>query len=312
MNQSNIPLPPSEIRALPQWLAWVSAPGGSPYRYPNGAVTKEALKAKLNGKPHKLPIDPHRGGPAQTNARSTWTSFGRAAAAVQKWHLSGVGFVFTTDDPFAGVDLDDCRDRESGQLAAWAQRIVATLNSYTEVSPSGTGVKIWILAKLPPGGRQRAYDGGAVEMWDQGRYFAFTGLHMPGTPRQVLDAQSSIERIHARLFETQRGIGAFPAPAGSVDLSDDEILARAKAAKNGWAFERLWCGDIGQHKSPSEADAALCARLAFWTRDPEKIDRLFRRSGLMRDKWEQPGYAKRTVELALETVREFYRPKGSR
>jgi primase-polymerase (primpol)-like protein len=66
-------------------------------------------------------------------------------------HLTGVGYVFSDGDPYSGVDLDNCRGRETGEIADWAKEIIRGLASYTEVSPSGTGVKIWVKGRLPEG-----------------------------------------------------------------------------------------------------------------------------------------------------------------
>jgi len=76
------------------------------------------------------------------------------------------------------VDLDDCRDPETGVLEPWAADAVATLNSYTEVSPSGTGVKVFVRSVLPAGGRS----GGHFEFYDRQRYFTLTGKRLPNTP----------------------------------------------------------------------------------------------------------------------------------
>jgi primase-polymerase (primpol)-like protein len=87
-----------------------------------------------------------------------------------------VGFVVTATHPFAGVDLDHCRDPETGKVALWAADIIRRLDSYTEVTPSGAGVRIWVRATLPPGGRKK----GRIELYDRDRYFTITGAHVPG------------------------------------------------------------------------------------------------------------------------------------
>jgi primase-polymerase (primpol)-like protein len=98
-------------------------------------------------KPTKSPINPNTGDFAKSTDASTWGTFDEATAAcTQDASLSGVGFVFTADDPYCGVDLDDCRDPDSGQLKDWAREIVDWLASYPEVSPSGTGVKVFVQA----------------------------------------------------------------------------------------------------------------------------------------------------------------------
>ena len=82
----------------------------------------------------------------------------------------GLGFVLTADDPFVGIDLDNCFTEE-GKILPWAQEIVEMIDSYTEVSPSGTGIRIFVKGKLP-GEHCRT---GNIEMYQQGRYLTVTG-----------------------------------------------------------------------------------------------------------------------------------------
>src|SRR5207248_1380805 len=96
--------------------------------------------------------------------------------------FAGVGFVFADGGSFAGVDLDGCIDPETGEIAPWGEEILRRLDSYSEISPSGTGVKVFVRGRLPAGGKKRGglgTDGrGAVEMYDQRRYFTVTGRHL--------------------------------------------------------------------------------------------------------------------------------------
>src|SRR5262249_8125108 len=100
----------------------------------------------------------------------------------------------------------------------------------------------------------------------------------------------------------------LPVPLTEVSRQDDaNVLRKARAARNGEKFIRLWGGDWSQYKSPSEADLALVALLAHRSDDPVQIDRLFRRSGLMRPKWDEKSgtkgtYGKRTIGKALRTT----------
>jgi len=120
---------PPALRGLPQWVGW---------RY-----------VKRDGKLTKCPVNPANGARADSTDPSTWGTFDQAVAAYQSDSLAGVGFVFTTGSGFCGVDLDDSIDLATGKLKPWACRIVDNLNSYTEVSPSGTGVKIFLRASKP-------------------------------------------------------------------------------------------------------------------------------------------------------------------
>jgi primase-polymerase (primpol)-like protein len=92
--------------------------------------------------------------------------------------FAGIGFVLTPDDPFAGIDLDHCRDPETGEIEPWASEIVDRFQSYTEISPSGAGIRIFIRGTLPAGkGRHR----GRVEVYDRGRFLTVTGQRLEGS-----------------------------------------------------------------------------------------------------------------------------------
>src|SRR5262249_15610356 len=114
---------------------------------------------------------------ASSTDPATWCDFGTAVEVMTRRGWSGVGFVVTPDDPFTGIDLDDCRDPETGTLAPWAAEIVDLFRSYTEASPSGTGVRIWIvgtLIGLLPDGKQGGKRGG-IEAYSGGKYLTVTG-----------------------------------------------------------------------------------------------------------------------------------------
>src|SRR5262249_41464468 len=140
-----------------------------------------------DGKPTKVPYNPHTGRGADCNDPQTWDSYGTALQTYQAQpdRYDGVGYELGDGD--AGVDLDDCRDPATGEIAQWAWEIIRALDSYTEISPSGTGVKVFLRAVKPPqyqgdGFTQRPYHGGKVEIYDGKRYFTVTGRHVEGTP----------------------------------------------------------------------------------------------------------------------------------
>jgi putative DNA primase/helicase len=180
------------------------------------------------------------------------------------------------------VDLDDVRDPLTGVIEPAAQFLIDDLSSYTEVSPSGTGVHILCRGVLPPG-RRRV---GRIEMYQTGRYFTITGQHVVGTPLKVEDRVEDIAELHAELFPAEPDLPP-PAPVAPSILTDAEIIARAFSAKNGEKFKRLWLGDWQtDYHSQSEAVCALCCKLAFWCgNDAGRIDALFRQSALMCGKW---------------------------
>ena len=266
-------------------------------RLPGGAV--KILKCQP--KPHKLPICPKTGNLASTTRKESWSSLATASAAFQQYSLTGVGFVFTDSDPYSGVDLDNCRNAETGEITEWAWEIIRALNSYTEVSPSGTGVHIIVRGSLPQGkGNQATCHGGKVEMFSRCRYFTFTGQRVANTPADISDRSSELLSLHERLFPQRKTTTLSAATAAYV--SDTEVIAKARRAKNGAKFDRLWNGQWeSEYPSQSEADCALCSILAFWVgNDSARIDSLFRQSGLMRsDRWERQSYREGTITAAL-------------
>jgi putative DNA primase/helicase len=278
---------PSELQALPQWVAWKYVP--DPDR----------------PKPKKIPVCPHTGDNASVTDRATWGTPTQALDRCARDHLAGIGFVLTSEDPFVGIDLDNCRNPDTGLIEDWAAKIVVAMRTYTEISPSGTGLHLLLKGTLPPGGRRR----GGVEMYDTARFLTITGDHLEGTPPTVEPRQAELAALHAAVWPDSGGLRAARLPVDpSPPVSDDAVLARVLNCRIGEKFGRLFAGSTLGYPSASEADLAFCAYLAFWTQDIEQIDRLYRRSGLMREKWEREDYRERTIQLAIDTTPCVFAP----
>jgi len=116
---------------------------------------------------------------------------------------AGIGSVVTEDDPYCGVDLDHCVDPAKGQIEPWAREIVEELNSYTDFTPSGTGPRVFLKAKLPATRRKK----GDFEVYETGRFLTVTGNHPPGTPLIIEDRQTEMNQVHLRRFGPQRPSG---------------------------------------------------------------------------------------------------------
>ena len=285
---------PQGLRELKQWCLW-------------RVETRE-------GKPTKVPYQVG-GQRAKANDSTTWASLGEALGALATGGFAGLGLMF--GEAVAGVDVDRARDPETGTLSDEAVEIIGTLNVYAEVSPSGTGVHALMLAEEIPGPERRT---GNVEMYGPGspRFFTFTGQHIEGTPFDVGRRDEELAAVHAR-FVARGEPGEERAPRGCepVGVDDEALVARACAATNGSAFAALWAGDTSGHgNDDSAADLALCNRLAFWTgRDTARMDALFRRSGLMRRKWDEKRgaetYGAMTVRVAASECWEVYTPGGN-
>jgi putative DNA primase/helicase len=152
-------------------------------------------------------------------------------------------------------------------------------------------------------------------MYDDARFFTVTGDHVDVTPSTVEQRADALRAIHADYVAHDDGAGDPDPDAGDVDvnLDDDALVSKAKDAENGDKFRRLWNGDTVGYQSQSEADMALCSMLAFWTGgDRARIDRLFRRSGLYRDKWDEDRgeqtYGEQTIAKVLKGVSDVYDP----
>ena len=293
---------PTELVERRQWVAWrwAERPGG----------------------PTKEPINPATGRPASTKEPATWATLGAALSRAERERLAGVGFVFSADDPYAGVDLDDCRDPETGELESDAARLIQSLDSYSEVSPSGTGVKVWVRATHPGEGYKSPHiwesgTVGEIEMYDRSRFFTLTGQRLDGTPATINERQSQYDTLHRahvskarrRGGQGQTATAAVEAPVTkstpTASMTDADVIATAMQAKNGQRFAALWRGDTSEYDGDdSRADAALCALLAFYTRNAGQIDRLVRQSGLYREKWERADYREMTIGGALKLVTE--------
>lgn len=289
---------PAELRARPQWVTW------------------QLVRRGKDPKPTKVPRDPL--GPrhgrehdlADTTDPTTWALFADACATLERKRLAGAGFVFSPDDPYVGIDLDNCRDPETGQVEPWALEIVQDLASYTEVSQSGAGLKAIARGLLPGPGRNRVLPdvGRKVELYDQGRFFALTGHHLEGTPATIERRPAQVLALYARLAPPVPAPAAPAVPAERI-ADDDELLERAGRAANGGDFEGLYRGDTSKYRkadgSPdlSGASLALCNLLAFWTDDADQIDRIVRRSALYRPKWDSrrgaSTWGRRTIDKAL-------------
>lgn len=250
-------------------------------------------------KPPKRPVDNRSA--SVTDSRDH-TDLQAAIAAVQRYRLDGIGLVLQKGLGVVGIDLDKCRDPLTGAIAAWAQAIIDRFRSYWEPSASGTGIRIFIRAQLPPGRRRT----GQIEMYDDGRYLTINGNPGPGASCHFEERQVELDAWHAEMFPAPV-IHERPtsAPTSTDDLT---ILQHARDARNGAKFAALYdAGDFAAYGYPSgsEARQALCAMLSYWTGpDPNAIERLFQGSALYREeKW--PRERTRVLDNACNRT-EFY------
>lgn len=292
---------PAELRREPRWVCW--------------------RREERNGRATKLPVDAHNGRMAKSTDPATWATFEDAVAAVGRWRCDGVGFVFGPDRAFTGLDLDHVI--EGGVLNAAYRWVVEEAGTYTEVSPSGDGLHL-IFRGAKPDWAQRSRKGQpggrVVEMYDHDRYFTVTGDVFEGRGA-LAENPGVVERAYRTWIEPERAAAQPPlseAPAAGADMDDEALLGRMYASRSGDSIRALMAGDCSaQGGDRSAADMALCSHLAFWCAgDAARMDRIFRRSGLMRDKWDSrrggTTYGAQTIERAIEGCAEFYRPRERR
>ncbi|MED4827136.1 phage/plasmid primase, P4 family [Bacillus atrophaeus] len=259
---------PQELKNAPQWILWRSE--------------------ERNGKKTKVPyqID---GSMAQSSNKRTWSTFATIMKFFDEQEYDGIGFMFSKDDPFIGIDIDHCVN--DGVLSPFAHEIIQTISSYTEYSPSGEGVHIIAKGKLPLRGQgtgRKNIDKG-LEVYRHGRYFTFTGNSLDVGP--VQERYQEIKTIFDKYLterEEAKSVSARSQSGSDMsNLSNKEIWERMFNSKNGKSIQDLFNGQLinGDHSS---TDMALCNHLAFWTdKDASKMDSMFRESDLFREKWDR-------------------------
>ena len=145
---------PKQLAERPQWVCW--------------------RLEEREDKATKVPYTPGTERRASSTDLLTWRTFSEALATYERGepHYDGIGFVFCSADPYVGIDLDGCRDPESGEVAPWAQKIIDRVKEgYVEISPSGTGIHIIVEGVVRGGGMRK----GPIEMYARDRFFTITG-----------------------------------------------------------------------------------------------------------------------------------------
>lgn len=289
---------PQELKTLNNWVCWQAVPD-----------------PKSHSGISKVPINPKTGYKASSTNPDNWADFETAVKMSEKF--SGVGFCFQ-NSPYFGVDLDDMpddiQDYKNGGSNNIISEFVNSLQSYAEYSQSGTGIHIICKGSLPQGRRKAK----GFEMYENGRFFVVTGDYCSEFAC-INECSESIKPLHAKYLgdNTAEKKHTFPKTV-SLNLNTvDDIVKAACNAKNGHLFRALYSGDFSSYNSQSEADMAFCNMLAFWCGcDTDRMDAIFRQSGLMRDKWDrkQSGttYGIITLQKAVSTCTQTYNPEQSK
>lgn len=285
---------PQELKDRDQWVCW-------------------KYEKKANGQDTKVPLSPVAGQKASTTDPGTWSTYAAACHATEVCGFDGVGFVFTDADSYIGVDLDDCyiegtsHDRFScitEPERGWVQ----DLGSYTEVSPSGCGIKVIVRGKLPADLERHSWGGNGI--YGTGRFFTITGNVLSRNYSRI--SALAPDTLNALLHTWFPPVARHDVAEAAERMTDAEVLRRVHHAVNRAKAADLYQGRWEEwYPSQSDADAGLVALLAFYTGPcPQQLDRLFRTSGLMRGKWDEgrstTTYGERTIDHVLALMEDYY------
>ena len=288
---------PAQFAALtnyPQFIIWKIVPD------PNG------------GKPRKVPIDARSGLNRDPHDPAGWLSFDDAVTAAQQFGY-GVGFVLTDGDPFFCVDVDNALI--DGQWSTTAQGVFAALPGLAfELSFSGNGFHLWGMYETPVAHSNKRLDLD-IELYVTKRFIAITGVNPAGSLQPV----QPLYEIAASWFPPGKGavtninwvdaaVPEWNGPADDAELINKMLLSRPSMRSlrgEAASFVELWTGaeSLGKYYPDgdqnrafdwSSAELGLCTKLAFWTgKNPARMDRLFRMSALVRNKWLNREYIRR-------------------
>jgi hypothetical protein len=271
-------------------------------RYPNWVLWEFVWKDDTQ-QWSKVPINAHNFQFAKSDDPSTWATFEKVSEHRERG--DGIGFVFSADDPYCGIDFDNCVGLD-GTIDPQVAAEIEKLDSYTELSPSGTGVHVIVTGAYGGGNKK-----GDKEVYDRTRYFAFTG--------KVLNQRAKINWRQTELERLKREFTPVPkieprATPQHPGKTATELLELAFASRKGDKIKGLYEGDTSEYGGDdSNADLALTSHLAFWAGgDYGLIDEMFRGSKLYREKWDKRHnaagrtYGQMTIERALVGKTEFY------
>ena len=254
----------------------------------------------------KIPYNPLTNRRAKAGQPETWAAYEDALSALSTKKYSGFGFELNHNG-LVGLDIDKCVDPETGEVSSFAQSIVDELDSYTEYSPSGLGLHIFVFGDIPSDGRKDSKHG--LEIYKALRYLTVTG-NIYEARKELSNRPNEILALYNTHF------AEADVPLSKPDFNDEHndswlyesIIQQASNAENGELFRKLFAGDWQNtdkgYESQSEADLGLCNILVYWAGgNVGLVDDLFQMSGLMREKWTtkrgKVTYGEQTIAKAL-------------
>ena len=252
---------------------------------------KNWINWNINKKKPKIPHNSRTGEYAKNDDPSTWTTY-----EVAKNFAPCVGFEFS-NVPVIGIDIDNCLDTKTGKMSELAKHVVEVMKSYTEISQSGTGLHILVFVDDKTGFKnhkrplhEKGFDSQGIEFYKENCCIALTENSIKDF--ELENRQAETEKIYAEYFkhldvEPVNIVHLDSNTAGYMPDDLDEIAFNAMMSKP--KNKALWEGEHSVYPSQSEADLAFCGLLAwYFNEDARKMDFYFRKSGLMREKWDRP------------------------
>jgi putative DNA primase/helicase len=271
---------PPFLKRRPNWVAW--GVGSAPLKEPFNPASL------LAGRPL----------PAKSGAKETWTDYKDAVECVRRGLARGIGYEFDGGGLY-GVDLDHVID-EAGTFAPQALKIVGLLNSYTEVSPSGKGLHVFVFAPGANIARHRKKDG-FVEIYGESRYFTVTG-DTYGDPKPIARRTAELQTIHDEFLPEGKGRESRTPPPATAPCAERDEFLRIGLCRDG-VFAALWEG-ARRHGNESADDQALMNKLAYWMSADE--------NAMVRTFLQSPHYAKKDEAHKKKCERADYLPNTAR
>lgn len=298
---------PVRLRDEGRWLLW------QPERDGAGRMTKVPINPNAPSWARRKDSEEARKARRRGSSTNpdTWTEF---CVATKIAHREGHGIGFAVEGSgLVGIDLDHVV-LDDGSLKPWARGIVAQVASYTEVSPSGDGLRIFAEGTIP---RALKRSDLGLEMYVGGRYLTVTGERWPGAVAEVEDRAAEVLAVFEQYAPPDDSGPETPTPRREITVSDQEIIEKARTAKNADKFQQLFDGGTAGYPSDSEADFALAMMLAFWcANDEARIEGLMRASGRVREKWSTKrgslSWLQYTIRNAAKKNSQVYEPRRSR
>lgn len=253
---------PKALRFYRQWICW-------------------RLEDAGGLKPTKVPYSPLFGGKASVTNPNSWASYDEALAAFERGGFSGIGFILTDADPFTFIDFDDTEGDE--ELLNWHKSVHNTMNSYSEWSPSGTGIHCIVKGRVPRGRRRNK-----LEVYSELRFMTMTGEVYCDAP--IADRQDMLDELWEHLGGNQEIIELASDQPQRED--DNSVIEKMFAAANGTKAKDLYDGDWQKYYpnqvGASEADFGLIDIIAYYSQNRAQIKRVFGYSELgKREKYSQ-------------------------